>query len=249
MFFFQYILAPLIVRFKEWRTADPRYANLDLTACPREVSALIEQCASVLTEQRFSVVNHLWRPDNAGPRGSQSYVSMWANSATGDSTHIIIVHAKTPVGFSIKNTLVTYRREFTDGTTIATANSLTPGIWPDDPLKDTVVCRGLNDLNRLYDFHIRRCARDQNGRVAEVPTEGEGASYLVDENRRTFQRLMPLGYYTFDARNNRYIPTLRGAFLMTWRLLWPLRGIRRRARIKRANAVLSQFALNDLRSA
>ena len=48
---------------------------------------------------------------------------------------------------------------------------------------------------------------------------------LQMDHTETFQRLIGVGYYAMDSSGKHYVPTLKGAYLMTYRLLPPFRQI------------------------
>jgi hypothetical protein len=51
--------------------------------------------------------------------------------------------------------------------------------------------------------------------------------YQQDEWREEIERLIRVGYYRAPDGGGKCWMTVKGAYLMTWRLLWPVKQLRR----------------------
>ena len=173
-------------------------------------------------------------------------MSLWVNSALGDTVQMIAVRTPDADGNMSAETLTTFRTKFTDGTEIVTSNGKFRGIFPVNPRVDALLCPGVGDVERLYSFHRARVARDAGPRVATLDGTADGPAYMRKEWRDTFDRLAKLGYYRIDTGADQYRMTLKGAFLTTYRLLSPFRQIQAFRRAAKSNRALKELGFVDL---
>jgi hypothetical protein len=178
----------------------------------------------------------------------ESFVSSWVNDRHGDSAHIIGARARHRSGASRVARLVTYKTEFSDGTSIRTSNSTSPSIWPADERVSSIICSKIYDLERLYYFHRARVERDVGGRSPTLESLNEPASYMQREYIDTFERLIRAGYYTFDEASSCFVPTFKGCFLMTWKLLPPFRQIQSVRKWLQADHSLRELGFGGMRA-
>jgi hypothetical protein len=138
------------------------------------------------------------------------------------------------------------RTHFPDGSEIATISSPSPTIFPTDRKPDTINPYWIKDGRLLYAIHRARV--ENSGRTGEervIPQPGGEAEFLRDLHRRELRRVADAGYLWLDESAARYRPTTKGAFLMTWRLLWPLKGIRAAARRRKARRELKRLGFTE----
>ena len=96
----------------------------------------------------------------------------------------------------------------------------------------------------LYELHRRRVERLRAQRVlAFEPAIEPGASikWLRDLHDRTVQRQFAAGYYRHDEGAGVYRKTVKGTFLMTWKLLWPWKQIRLARHARKLRRELAQY--------
>lgn len=94
---------------------------------------------------------------------------------------------------------------------------------------------GVKDAAHLYALH-ELCVRDAGGRRRNPPAPEDHAAYVESERARAQDNMCARGYACRRGQAGETLrPTLKGAFLMTWRHLPPMRQIvRARARRKLA---------------
>lgn len=110
---------------------------------------------------------------------------------------------------------------FPGGTEVVTANPPLPSVFTLSAGQHA--CRlpaGTDEatLLRAHRAHVRLHARGQTA----VPV-GDSTAFLEGTERRTLEAQREFGLYSGDGEV--YRPTLRGAFLCTWRLLPPLKTV------------------------
>lgn len=239
----RYFVVSLRLRKKLWQPADARFQQFDLGDLPPDLVSAFHSAAQQLVSLGFSAIAHLKNREDT--KGQDSAISLWTNELQGDVAQVIVVRVR---GNGARKTFpaTAFRQDYDDGTGLATISRTKSAVLPKDPSIDAVVCSGIWDLCRLYEFHKARTAGCQSGRIPQVPAVGQGCEYQAGLWTRTYSRLCESGYYRLSADRDRYVPTLKGTFLMTWRLFWPWKQLRLRARDRRANHELRRLGFGGL---
>ena len=81
----------------------------------------------------------------------------------------------------------------------------------------------MNDLATLYRLHAFRADRAVPPEARALPDPAKIVPYLRDQNRQALRYQVQAGYFSFDDPSAQFRRRLKGAFLITWKLLWPLR--------------------------
>jgi hypothetical protein len=220
-----YILAPFKIRQNQRKPARTYYTACEITELPPHVSSYFLTNAPTLASCGFTTLGSATHKNPES--GQESYVSLWVNQKTKDTVQIITVVTPSATGQTKIASLVTFRTEHADDSAIVTSNTKSSGIFPKDPKVSSIRVAGLSDLSELYRLHRARISRDNTSRRPTLTKFVDTASRIQLEHTETFERLIEAGYYVFDAAADEYIPTIRGAFLMTYRLLPPFRQIQR----------------------
>jgi len=122
--------------------------------------------------------------------------------------------------------LVEFATRFTDGSGIATGNSKTPGVYRRPRTKPVYHFPWVSDPARLYQFHQQLILRDCVAKKKDVPAPGKEADRLLDSMRQEMKDQVFAGILQLDSSRAWYKPTLVGAFVMTYKLLFPFKQIR-----------------------
>ena len=160
------IYAPLKVKRSHRRSTLATYTPIDMGALPETVSYAFTAASRWLATDGFRSVGTASRihPENR----QKSFVSLWINFEKKDTAQIIgILTPSSTLGMRIV-TLVTFRTEFTDGTSIVTSNSSSSGCFPQDPDVSSIRCPDVSDLSLLYRFHRARIDRHPGRRTATL---------------------------------------------------------------------------------
>ncbi len=239
-----YVYAPIKVRSSQVKDLYTAFFPIELTALPIDVSEVFYAASRALASLRFESVgtvgHHLANTSQDG------LVSVWVNRATRDSAQIIGVRTPNPAGGLLVVTLVTFRTEFTDGTTIATSNNRSTGCFPRNRMVASVSCPGIDDIALLYRFHRARVQRDLGARIATLDDVQDAIWRMEFEHTETFQRLIQAGYFVLDEQQQRYVPTWKGAYLMTYNLLPPFKQIRKFRRDRLADRTLRELGFGGM---
>lgn len=241
-----YVFAPLGTRKRQAKSRQQDYISIELPDLPPEVAAEFYANSPILASLGFESIGHV--SHHVANTRQNAYISVWVNRATGDTVQIIAVCTPSVVASLKIAKLVTFRTEFTDGTMIGTTNTKTPGVFPPDPKLDSVRCEGIWFVPLLYQIHLARVARNQNGRKPTLDRFQDAATRLQLEFTETYERLIAAGYYAIDATSDKYVPTYKGAFFMCYKLLPPFKQIRKLIRDRKTNRTLQTLGFGNIQA-
>jgi hypothetical protein len=124
---------------------------------------------------------------------------------------------------------------------LTTNNSTQPTAFAPVPGRTLHRLPGERDLRRLLRVHRALVARagvpPAPSRLADVGPE----RLLAESTAREMAAQVAAGYLV--AAGDHYRPTWRGAFTMTWRLLWPIKSLRESQVRRRAAALLRELGV------
>ena len=240
-----YVYAPFKTKVGQIKRVREPYVPIDIGQLPPEQAQAFAQAATQLASIGFVSIGALQH--DIPKQSLASFVSIWVKKAKLDSAQVIGVTIRNPqLGLKVE-TLVTFRTEFTDGTAIVTSSTKYRSSFPPDRLCSSVRCPGFSDFQLLYRLHRARVEQDRGSRTATLHRVQDPVSRLELEHTETFARLVKAGYYELDSEQQKYVPTLKGAFFMTYRLLPPFKQISHFLRWRTTNRALRRLGFGNLR--
>src|SRR5205085_360176 len=120
------------------------YFPIELTELPEDLREAFHTAARELASCGFTALGTVGH--HVGGPVHNSFVSIWRNAARNDSAQVIGIRSRSPDEQIKVTTLVTFRTEFRDETSIVTSNSKSVGVFPRDPRSDGVSCPGFHDI-------------------------------------------------------------------------------------------------------
>jgi hypothetical protein len=216
-----FLVAPVRMKFTSSQSAEPEYVRDEEERLP----AGARRAAEDLRELGFEDLG-TWRHDGAAR--STAWVILLQHPRALDSAQVVVV----AVGRRRVVSLLLLTR-FADGAEVATFNSQVVAGFPLPPELTAAWVPGARDAASLHRAHaqLRDAVRGAGGRVERIGPDPAG--FLRGRSARTLAAWVAGGYYTEDRERGTIRPTWKGAVLITWRLLWPVkpmyRAVRRRA--------------------
>jgi hypothetical protein len=136
-----------------------------------------------------------------------------------------------------------FQTRFADGTEVVTANNRITAGFPRLPEVTAAWLPEFRDAESLYRVHAQ--LRDALGGTRErVGIGGDPASFLRDGSLRSLANWVATGYYTLDPVRGVVRPTWKGAALITWRLLWPVKQLFRVRRRRATQQLLDSLGIS-----
>jgi hypothetical protein len=241
-----YVYAPLKVKQKEVKPLDVCFDPVQIDDLPNDVVEAFYKGSQGLAACGFRSLGTVRR--YSPEYDSDSFVSVWVNASAKDAAQVIGVRTPSPLGGHKVATLVTFGTEFTDETQILTSNTKSAGVFPKHPLASPIRCPGVLDYPLLYRFHRARVQRDARGRTPTLERVTDPAEVMRREHAETFDFLTRAGYFVLNQADQCYEATLKGAYLMTYRLLPPFKQIQKLRRDRLADRTLRELGFGGLKA-
>jgi hypothetical protein len=241
--FLLFVVVPIRTHRKSRHHPRRKYEVADLQMMSQEARQQLEMGLAQFRQEGFEPV---------GP-------SLASSSEPGASlVHTLLVNPAGDIGeiFStarqeqafIRSQVFVIRSIFADEKQIATASTRSTGTFPRDATVDGVNFRWVKDAHTLCEVHRRRIERlGLVNRARIAPKPGEHESYLHQQSENELKRVAKAGYFYFDATEGVYRQTWKGAFLMAWKLISPIKGWRARRRDREAQRVWRELEMDRWR--
>jgi hypothetical protein len=244
-----YLVAPIQIHQTQWSALEPELTPLD-PGGPGLAPEVAEYQANVLAELSllgFQVLRS-YAVKNLNPNSSASSTLFW-NGATSEVAKILVVVATAGPVRTVTG-LIAFSTEFADGTEVVTSNSPVISPFPSKrPPYHGFAFPDIRDARRLLEIHRALVRRFQAGRIRIDPVSADPDEYYRSRDfRLPMARHVDLGYYYRDELAGVQRPTLKGAYLMSWRLLWPVKPIRAALRRSKAQRLLRELESESMGS-
>ena len=233
-----YWLGPFLVHEGQRMSANPALVPFDPTRhhTPEEIEAPRQDSIRTLVAAGFRAVADLFNDDYV-PNVTMR-VSLLENAATRQ--HAIACGMWASAGpATTKLTWVEFSSTLSDGRLLLANNSAQLGAFA--PVKERVVehLPQVTDVVRLARLHRTLADRVRGSATIEIPTDGgDPAGHLARSLARDATTQIGTGYLRLDERAGVLRPTLKGAVLMTWKMLPPFSTIRRARLARRAESLV-----------
>jgi hypothetical protein len=240
---FQLSVATIFARFKLWHPVRRNVERVDFGTLSSRVAEFIVSRTSGLIDAGFSSYTHL---HSRSMLNQDCYVSILINRTTGDLAEVICVVTPGGGGVFGASYSVSLLTRFEDGSSISTGNSKLPSIFRSNPRNRSINLRRIPDPQLLHRIHRARAVRHANsfGRPW-LPEPGGEISDHLDRDLKTMTDQVAAGYYRLDEPAQQFRATWKGAFVITAKLITPVKQIRLRQRDRIADAELREIGFYD----
>jgi hypothetical protein len=253
-----YLGIPLVIRSKIRMDAHPEYLKIDLNdpILPQQVGDYFREAASELEPSGFEVVQAVSMPNPAS--GVTAFYLLLSHRPNKDYALVTVMYARAAAMGAEDSEVARasvasseFFSRFQDGSQLCTTNgSYVP---PFSPGPSTSVERFpmVEDPGKLYRLHQMLLQRHEGVspkflRVDEF--QGDVGAYLSQVNREQLNEQITAGYFYLSEEEQVYRPTLKGAYLMTWRQFEPFKKLAQTRIRNRAARLLRELEVSDLGS-
>jgi hypothetical protein len=148
------------------------------------------------------------------------------NRETSTSGIIPILTQKDEMGNVKKNEYIDFTSTFLDMTCLEVYNCSLLGHYPKRPYKESYRYPKVKDAATLYKATV--AFKQQTDKPPyPIKTSDELIQHIVKMDKREADFLAELGYCSFEEENRSRALTLKGAFILTFKNLFPIVQIRR----------------------
>jgi hypothetical protein len=173
------------------------------------------------------------------PGDTEAAGALFEPAGGGDLALAVVMRSTGPA--AQRTTMLQFRSEWSDGSETITANSASPSVFPRVPRVDGLAIPELERAAALYEAHRLRVAERAPARPRPASRGADPLGYETAANTRILDDVAGAGYFRLVGAD--YRPTLRGALLMTWRLLAPLKQLTRRESRRRAAPLVARLGV------
>jgi hypothetical protein len=224
------IRSPIRTRLKNWLSADSGFEPCEGNHLGPDVARII----AALRELGFVLCGH-WH--HSGHSHATGQITLMEHPQTLDVAKVMVVVTATH-----RDVTLVFETRFEDGTKVGTANNQITAGLPSLPETTSLWLPEVRDARQLYRVHDQ--VRDRVGLGKKRLSIGpDPAAFLTAGRDHMLARFVETGYYYLDEPRGVYRPTWKGAVLMTWRLLWPIRPLYRAWRRRPTRRLLREEGL------
>jgi len=184
-----------------------------------QITAFLQENVAALTggEEQFTQVADLVRRE-----GTTTTRLVLLQHPDGEIASVMVVSSE--AGSS--TAAVEFTAHFVNGTVLDVSNVSTVRIFA--PTPDHLVYRfpNVNDPARLHRLFRGTLRSQLPSAVIRRLDLSDPARFYTTATDAEYVRQVATGYYRLDERNGVYMPTLKGAYLMSWKLMFPFKHIR-----------------------
>jgi len=230
----QFVLAPIVVRFKTTHPAFPEYEPVNIHQLPPDVADNFGRFTYTMSADGFRLVGYFRQL--AYSRGVGFYLALLKNSVVGDMVYLIDIFADGLV--PQRGGQIEFYTDFSDGTEINTNNGQQAFIHKENPEMRIFRFPESHNPRALYQIHRVLCARFASQSEAVVPADGLEVFHMSYGALKEIRKQAEFGYYYLDEKANVFRLTWKGAFIMTGKLAWPVGSLRKAAMKRKARATM-----------
>jgi hypothetical protein len=205
-----FIAGPIHMWRHLWQDADPDFAPEDEAALPNGARRIVAELLAL----GFADLG-TWR--HLGANRATGQVALLEHPDTLDVAKVLVVSSHRSRSVSL-----VFQTRFADGTEAVTANNRVMAGFPALPGITVAWLPEIRDPDELCEVHEQLCDALAQGQH-RLGVGSEPAKFLRDESHRIHAHWVATGYYRLDDGCGVYRPTWKGAVLITWRLLWPIK--------------------------
>jgi hypothetical protein len=264
--FYAGFFVPLMVRARSHQNASPtfRIVNEDMQL-PVDARSHFECVSADLVSLGFDEVATLLIPD--AMTDMTSCTRLFVNRSTKETAEAASFHMAAAGKPSILGQCVDFTTWYQDDTFITTVNMPTVAGPPAPARGMKIYVPWLYDITSLY--HAHRCitrwrspVKTKTVRLDDVHEGDVVASYKAEWSE-FFEDSISVGHYRYTEVNDdagvrtnddnpyasprtsismrgRYTLTIKGAYLMTWKLLWPIKPLYKAFVVRKGKRLLAQ---------
>ena len=239
-----YLKAADRIRRKHAHRAYPRFDPRSPESMPPDVRHRFAKEVPRLEALGFAVVAYLHYTGlpEEDDGSADVYVALLKNEGTGDIAvvsefFVRVMHVNSHLR------VVTFTRELGDGEAVITNNSRTLSVFKPDPRRHALGLPGVEDTHYLYRVHRALAERRAPGRRGLLPSPGMEVPHLCETESRALTRQIECGYFYLDESRGMCRHTWKGALLLTGKLMYGVRDVRRALMKRRVRATLKSLGL------
>jgi hypothetical protein len=239
-----YLKAADRIRRKHSHKAYTRFDTRSPESLPPDVWKKFEKEVPRLEALGFAVVaylHHVGLPEE-DDGSADVYLALLKNEKTGDAAALAEYFVRV-MHVSSHERILSFGTDFEGGGCIKTTNSSVLSVFKPEPGRLGFQFPGVEDERFLYRVHRALVERRAPGRRGVLPSPGMEVPHLCESEERALHYQVECGYFYLDESRAMCRHTWKGALLMTGKLMYGVRDVRKALRKRRVRATLKSLGL------
>jgi hypothetical protein len=215
-----YALSPVAVRLTFDFAAHCNPTQISLDELPEEVAVLFQSRILQIQALGFDLIGCF----DCGRLASEthSYTAYFCNRRTNDFANVsALVWPKKTASY------IEFSTRFTNGNALETNTNGVLPLTPSNPSTRVFRFPDIEDARQLFETHRRLVEKYAGDLWVQAEPRGQEIQRLVRVVENYGLRHTAIGYMARSSDGASYKLTWRGAFLITWRGLWPVCSLRK----------------------
>jgi hypothetical protein len=239
-----HIMGPIRIHRTITHKVEPKLLPFpaDHPGLPEEVEDHFQRVTEQLAKVGFEVVQGIALPGNV-PK-VKALLMMFANRTTKDIAMATVMYVDTPQAPKLQTAHVDIGARFRDGTLVLTNNCARLGTFSKRPNAYTTQFPMVRTADRLFRLHSQLVEMHGSGeKILRLDEEfhGDAVATLAKGMREEIEAQVANGCMYLSEQEGLFRLTWKGAILMTWKLLPPLKQIRHALLERKARRLLAEL--------
>jgi hypothetical protein len=237
-----YVLLPFVIYFTQRLEARPDMEPLDLNALPRKTVDYLMASTRELITLGFENPVMVELP-NAAPNVT-GFLILLANRSAGDMAMVTVMVGDHGPAHQ-EAFLIEFSTGSADGPTFDTSNSRHLSPFLPSPGTIQTYAWGATDTAELYRLHHHVMAIHGFDGPREVYPSENAPGWLAEQFEELYEANMVRGWLVRTRDRAAFVPTLFGAYRMTWRLIPPVIWVRKLRMGRQTARLLTEVRRTD----
>lgn len=235
---FYFLVTPLLVLINQKMSASPACDELQMHSLDPQLANFLMDKTNALYELGFDEPTLIHLPGAVS--GVKAYLIMLVNRPAGDKVMVTALVAADVL--TIQNCYVEFSTRYATNQCVDTLNSTELSAFQQSPENIRTQVPSVNDVKELYRLHQYMMKKSNITAKKVLYEPGQAISYLNEYAlRKSYDKQVEKGWLSYDAAGDCYRPTVKGAYLMTWGQLQPMKWFRVQAMQRREQQILTEF--------
>jgi hypothetical protein len=229
---------PLLILFGQKLLASPACEELKMHSLDPRLAEFLMDRTTALYELGFDEPTLIHLPSPTP--GVKGYLIMLVNRPAGDKVMVTALVGEDAI--AIQTWYVEFSTRYVTNQCVDTLNSSELSAFQQGPENIRSQVPSVTDVDELYHLHQYRMKTSGIAARKMLYEPGGAIAYLKEYAlKKSYDNQVAKGWLRYDAADDCYRPTIKGAYLMTWGLLQPMKWFRMRAMKKREGEILAEF--------
>ena len=235
---FYFLITPLIILSTQKMAARPACEEMQMHSLDPKLSQFIMEKTNDLYELGFDEPTLIHMPSPSP--GVKAYLVMLVNRPQGDKVLITALIGEAAV--TIQTWYVEFSTRYANDQCVDTLNSSELSAFQQRPHNIRSQMPSITEVAELYRLHQFKMKTSGITEKKVLFEPGQAVEYLlVNAIKKAYDEQVKKGWLRYDAAGDCYRPTIKGAYLMTWGLLQPMKLFRTMAMHRREKEILAEF--------